>query len=311
MVKESARKCSHCGNNGHNSRTCCNGKGGGCVKLFGVNILAEKKEEDFMRKCKSMGNLAACHGEITAADDGYLSDDPGRSRRAHERKKGVPWTEDEHRAFLAGLERLGKGDWRGISKNHVPTRTATQVASHAQKYFIRLTSHDKRKRRSSLFDIPFEDLGIHDSPPPQVPPDKTADIPPQADDSPVAAHLNDSGHSKTQAIVTSAQFASLVEVPPVLPLAASYGAPDFRQMPYMPMVGVPSIGQNFPGTNDIPTVVSFVPVMNIPNHGYFYMPNSYGNFPNCAPYMSQSPSGLLPQQLLHGPSKAGPLNFRG
>lgn len=88
MVKESARKCSHCGNNGHNSRTCCNGKGGGCVKLFGVNILAEKKEEDFMRKCKSMGNLAACHGEITAADDGYLSDDPGRSRRAHERKKG-------------------------------------------------------------------------------------------------------------------------------------------------------------------------------------------------------------------------------
>ena len=33
------------------------------------------------------------------------------------------------------------------------TRTPTQVASHAQKYFIRQNSLTKRKRRSSLFDI--------------------------------------------------------------------------------------------------------------------------------------------------------------
>ncbi|KAL6274256.1 hypothetical protein ACE6H2_024948 [Prunus campanulata] len=39
--------------------------------------------------------------------------------------------------FLKGLEQYGKGDWRSISRFCVVTRTTTQVASHAQKYFLR------------------------------------------------------------------------------------------------------------------------------------------------------------------------------
>lgn len=57
------------------------------------------------------------------------------------------------RLFLLGLDKYGKGDWRSISRNFVVTRTPTQVASHAQKYFIRLNSMNKDRRRSSIHDI--------------------------------------------------------------------------------------------------------------------------------------------------------------
>lgn len=71
---------------------------------------------------------------------------------------GIPWTEEEHRMFLLGLQKLGKGDWRGISRNYVISRTPTQVASHAQKYFIRQCNVSRRKRRSSLFDIVADEV---------------------------------------------------------------------------------------------------------------------------------------------------------
>ncbi|BFG33961.1 hypothetical protein CerSpe_202350 [Prunus speciosa] len=84
----------------------------------------------------------------------------------HERKKGVPWTEDEHKLFLLGLKKYGKGDWRNISRNFVVTRTPTQVASHAQKYFIRQLSGGKDKRRASIHDITTVNLNDMRTPSP-------------------------------------------------------------------------------------------------------------------------------------------------
>ncbi|KAK4356000.1 hypothetical protein RND71_024971 [Anisodus tanguticus] len=83
-----------------------------------------------------------------------------------ERKKGIPWTEEEHKLFLMGLKKYGKGDWRNISRNFVVTRTPTQVASHAQKYFIRQLSGGKDKRRASIHDITTIDLNDNQTPSP-------------------------------------------------------------------------------------------------------------------------------------------------
>lgn len=64
-----------------------------------------------------------------------------------------PWSVEEHDLFLEGLKAFGKGHWREISRHFVLSRTPTQVASHAQKYFARISRDDeKKRRRQSIFD---------------------------------------------------------------------------------------------------------------------------------------------------------------
>lgn len=70
------------------------------------------------------------------------------------------------RLFLLGLKKHGKGDWRNISRNFVTSRTPTQVASHAQKYFIRQLSGGKDKRRASIHDITTVNLNDTRTPSP-------------------------------------------------------------------------------------------------------------------------------------------------
>ncbi|GAB4839643.1 regulator of chromosome condensation [Ancistrocladus abbreviatus] len=108
----------------------------------------------------SDGSTSHASEEGTGKKSGHLGHFSGESnhggkasRSDQERRKGIAWTEDEHRLFLLGLDKYGKGDWRSISRNFVVTRTPTQVASHAQKYFIRLNSMNKDRRRSSIHDI--------------------------------------------------------------------------------------------------------------------------------------------------------------
>ncbi|XP_050376280.1 transcription factor MYB1R1-like [Argentina anserina] len=148
------------------SGTCSTVDPAGAAKefmLFGVRVVV-----DSMRKSVSLNNLSQYEQPTEASNNnnssgagrddavaGYASENDvvHNSGVNRERKRGVPWTEDEHKLFLLGLQKVGKGDWRGISRTYVKTRTPTQVASHAQKYFLRRSNHSRRRRRSSLFDI--------------------------------------------------------------------------------------------------------------------------------------------------------------
>ncbi|KAL9227404.1 hypothetical protein vseg_003094 [Gypsophila vaccaria] len=160
------------------------GGGGGEFMLFGVRVVV-----DSMRKSVSLNNLSQYDHLVdvspdadvvalniisagyTSADDAFpRSSTPSPSPAAavnRERKRGVAWTEEEHKLFLIGLQKVGKGDWRGISRNYVKTRTPTQVASHAQKYFLRRSNLNRRRRRSSLFDITTDSVIISSNHPPQ------------------------------------------------------------------------------------------------------------------------------------------------
>ncbi|KAI3454131.1 hypothetical protein Pfo_010794 [Paulownia fortunei] len=153
------RKCSQCGKTGHNSRTCrslARNENGQSMKLFGVELVSVPSSDDGFGFRKSFSAPELLSSEDDNSDkllkNGYFSNALIGTTQGH-RKKGVPWSEEEHRLFLLGLEKLGKGDWRGISRNFVTTRTSTQVASHAQKYFLRQNNANKNKHRPTLHSM--------------------------------------------------------------------------------------------------------------------------------------------------------------
>mmetsp|Transcript_34448 Transcript_34448/g.76546 ORF Transcript_34448/g.76546 Transcript_34448/m.76546 type:complete len:274 (-) Transcript_34448:1716-2537(-) len=109
--------------------------------------------------------MARSLDEREAPPDALSTEEPAVSSEDGERdapglsKKGAPWSEREHLAFLEGLNQLGKGNWRGISRLFVPSRSPTQVASHAQKYFLRVSGVTKRRSRFSVLEAPHRGAG--------------------------------------------------------------------------------------------------------------------------------------------------------
>eukprot|EP00514_Thraustochytrium_sp_LLF1b_P009325 CAMPEP_0184548684 /NCGR_PEP_ID=MMETSP0199_2-20130426/6350_1 /TAXON_ID=1112570 /ORGANISM="Thraustochytrium sp., Strain LLF1b" /LENGTH=223 /DNA_ID=CAMNT_0026943317 /DNA_START=85 /DNA_END=753 /DNA_ORIENTATION=- len=55
------------------------------------------------------------------------------------------WTDEEHHLFLKGFEKVGR-KWRELAML-IPTRNATQVRTHAQKYFQKLRKANEEKNK--------------------------------------------------------------------------------------------------------------------------------------------------------------------
>ncbi|KAI0529104.1 hypothetical protein KFK09_001650 [Dendrobium nobile] len=74
-------------------------------------------------------------------------------------KQRERWTEEEHNRFLEALKLYGRA-WPRIEE-HIGTKTAVQIRSHAQKFFTKL------EKESAAKGIPFGQANEIDIPPPR------------------------------------------------------------------------------------------------------------------------------------------------
>lgn len=88
---------------------------------------------------------------VGASTSSNLDSGPKAIPKKQQYKHG--WSKEEHFLFLRGLQMHDRGSWKQIS-NVVQSRNATQVQSHAQKYFLRQKQNNKNKR--SIHDLTMD-----------------------------------------------------------------------------------------------------------------------------------------------------------
>eukprot|EP00573_Skeletonema_grethae_P002667 CAMPEP_0201690872 /NCGR_PEP_ID=MMETSP0578-20130828/4179_1 /ASSEMBLY_ACC=CAM_ASM_000663 /TAXON_ID=267565 /ORGANISM="Skeletonema grethea, Strain CCMP 1804" /LENGTH=315 /DNA_ID=CAMNT_0048175951 /DNA_START=65 /DNA_END=1012 /DNA_ORIENTATION=+ len=113
-----------------------------------LSVVSRVPASSSLKKASSMdSNLASLAAEQTAAGE----------KESHTWGR---WTADEHESFLTGLKIYGR-EWKKVA-TRIPTRTAAQIRSHAQKYFARVS---KEKQQLELSALKLQSLAADDDTP--------------------------------------------------------------------------------------------------------------------------------------------------
>lgn len=94
----------------------------------------KRKLEEAQRKIQMLQSKVGKQGDKV---------DITKSTRSCSKSQSRYWTDEEHSLFLEAVNIYGSKDVKAIA-NHVGTRSATQVRTHAQKYFLRLKREKER-----------------------------------------------------------------------------------------------------------------------------------------------------------------------
>jgi len=111
-----------------------------------ITLLYENQErisllEQQLSKAKSVIEFLGGRGGHGGNGGGGNSSTVQNSEGSTNKNTQRYWTPAEHERFLEALNRYGRKDVKAIA-DHVETRNATQVRTHAQKYFIRIKRED-------------------------------------------------------------------------------------------------------------------------------------------------------------------------
>mmetsp|Transcript_17528 Transcript_17528/g.36393 ORF Transcript_17528/g.36393 Transcript_17528/m.36393 type:complete len:482 (-) Transcript_17528:482-1927(-) len=113
-----------------------------------AEVLEVESKKSAKSECSKPESVLVVPGSDTGAGEVRAEDDKKASCRY--------WTQEEHKRFLEGLELYGHKDIKGIAR-HVGTRNATQVRTHAQKYYLRLARETSKENPGENLLEAFED----------------------------------------------------------------------------------------------------------------------------------------------------------
>ncbi|XP_021856035.1 protein REVEILLE 1 isoform X1 [Spinacia oleracea] len=112
-----------------------------------LNVIELYQEETSVAQSDSGNRNSSVAGAQTGVGEGQI---PKIRKPYTITKQRERWTEEEHKKFLEALKLYGRA-WRKI-EDHVGSKTAVQIRSHAQKFFSKVVRETNNSNANSVAD---------------------------------------------------------------------------------------------------------------------------------------------------------------